>query len=290
MFRDDLFAGGKVLITGGGTGLGRAMAERIAALGGNLVICGRREGVLRDAAEAMRAAYGVAVDTYPLDIRDQRAVEDMLEDVFARGPLTGLVNNAAGNFIARTEDLSVGGFEAIARIVMHGTFYVTQGVGKRWIAGGHTGSVVSIVTTWVRHGSPYIVPSAMAKSAVHAMTMSLAAEWGHHGIRLNAIAPGEIPTEGMNKRLTPGMEPGERTRAVNPMGRTGTLDEIANLCAFLLADGCGWLTGETIALDGAQHLALAASHYMTLREWGDAEWREAREAIRATNTADRAGR
>src|ERR1700721_2963606 len=143
------------------------------------------------------------------------AVEAMIEEIFRDGPLTGLVNNAAGNFISRTEDLSPRGFDAIANIVMHGTFYVTQAVGKRWIAAKQKGSVVSIVVTWVRNGGPFVVPSAMSKSAVQAMTMSLAAEWGAHGIRLNAIAPGEIPTEGMSKRLNPGESPGARTAAAN---------------------------------------------------------------------------
>ena len=128
-----------------------------------------------------------------------------------RGPLTDLINNAAGNFISRTEDFSPRGFDAVANIVMHGTFYVTHAVGRRWIAGGHRGNVVSIVVTWIDNGSPYVVPSAMSKSAIHAMTMSLATEWGRYGIRLNAIAPGEIPTEGAGKRLNPGGEPGART-------------------------------------------------------------------------------
>ena len=132
----------------------------------------------------------------------------MVEEIFAAGPLTGLVNNAAGNFISRTEDLSPRGFDAIANIVMHGTFYVTHAVGKRWIAGGHRGAVVSITVTWTRNGGPFVVPSAMSKSAMQAMTMSLATEWGRYGIRLNAIAPGEIPTEGMSKRLSPGADPG----------------------------------------------------------------------------------
>src|SRR6202453_3058805 len=145
-----------------------------------------------------------------------RRVDAMVDDIFAGGPLTDLINNAAGNFISRTEDLSPRGFDAVANIVMHGTFYVTHAVGRRWIACGHRGSVVSIVVPWINNGSPYVVPSAMSKSAIHAMTMSLATEWGRYGIRLNTIAPGEIPTEGMSKRLNPGDEPGARTIARNP--------------------------------------------------------------------------
>ena len=210
----------------------------------------------------------------------------MIEEIFRDPPLTSLINNAAGNFIARTEDLSPRGFDAIANIVMHGTFYVTQAVGKRWITQGMRGSVVSIVVTWVRNGGPFVVPSAMSKAAVQAMTMSIASEWGRYGIRLNAIAPGEIPTEGMSKRLNPGQEPGTETQAANPMGRVGRIEELQNLAAFLLSDGCEWLTGETIAMDGAQALATGGNFY-ELRKWGDAEWRAAREAIEAQNARPR---
>ena len=185
----------------------------------------------------------------------------------ATGPLTGLVNNAAGNFISRTEDLSPRGFDAIANIVMHGTFYVTQAVGKRWIAAKQKGSVVSIAVTWVRNGGPFVVPSAMSKAAIQAMTMSLAQEWGRYGIRLNAIAPGEIPTEGMSKRLMPGAEPGA-SAARNPMGRVGRMEELQNLATFLMSDGCEWLSGETIVMDGAEALATGGNFY-ELRRWGD---------------------
>ena len=289
MFQGGLFDGKRILVTGGGTGLGRAMSERFLELGADVVICGRRENVLSETAAALTDAHGGRVDTYGVDIRNAAAVDEMIADIFANGGLTGLVNNAAGNFIARTEDLSPRGFDAIANIVMHGTFYVTQAVGKRWIGAAEPGSVVSILTTWIRNGGPFVVPSAMSKSAVGAMTMSLAAEWGHYGIRLNAIAPGEIPTEGMNKRLMPGAEPGARTVARNPMGRVGTLEEIQNLAVFLLSDGCPWLNGEIIALDGAQALATGGNFY-ELRDWGDAEWRAAREAIEATDARDRKDR
>ena len=288
MFQPDLFKGQRILVTGGGTGLGRAMAERMLGLGAEIVICGRREGVLREAAAEM-GGKGGRVDCYPLDIRNAQAVEEMVEDCFATGGLTGLLNNAAGNFIARTEDLSPRGFDAVANIVMHGTFYVTQAVGKRWIAAGTGGNVLSIVVTWVRNGGPFVVPSAMSKAAVAAMTKSLAAEWGRHGIRLNAVAPGEIPTPGMSKRLNPGEEPGARTVAANPMGRVGTMEELGDLAAFLLSGRCGWLSGEVIAMDGAQALATGGNFY-ELRHWGDAEWKAAREAIEATNAKDRQAR
>src|ERR1700687_4350614 len=213
----------------------------------------------------------------------------MVADIFADGPLTDLINNAAGNFISRTQDLSPRGFDAIANIVMHGTFYVTQAVGKRWISGKTRGNVVSIVTTWVRNGSPFVVPSAMSKAAVHAMTMSLATEWGRYGIRLNAIAPGEIPTEGMSKRIKPGDEAGARTIAANPMGRVGKMEELQNLAVFLISGGCDWIHGETIAMDGGPGVAWGGNFFQ-LRDWADADWTQARESIKAQNEKDRAAR
>jgi hypothetical protein len=164
MFVDGLFAGKKILVTGGGTGLGKAMAERFLELGAEIAICGRRKGVCDATAEALMKAQGGRVSSYGVDIRDAAAVEAMVDEIFREGPLTGLVNNAAGNFISRTEDLSPRGFDAIANIVMHGTFYVTQAVGKRWIAAEQKGSVVSIAVTWVRNGGPFVVPSAMSKA------------------------------------------------------------------------------------------------------------------------------
>ncbi|MFC0283426.1 SDR family oxidoreductase [Camelimonas abortus] len=291
MFQKDLLKGKRILVTGGGTGLGKAMSEGFLSLGADVVICGRRKGVLDEAAKEMTGRYGGRVDTFACDIRDFNAVDAMVEEIFQNGaPLTGLVNNAAGNFISRTEDLTPGGFNAIANIVMHGTFYVTHAVGKRWIARKLPGSVISILATWVRNGGPYVVPSAMSKAAVNVMTQSLAAEWGRYGIRLNAIAPGEIPTEGMSSRLSPGQKPGERAARWNPMGRHGTFEELQNLASFLLSDGCTWLNGETIALDGAQGLATGGNFYTALRDWTDEDWRKARELIRQQNEKDRAQR
>ena len=289
MFQKDLLKGKRILVTGGGTGLGRGMSEKFLELGADVVICGRRKVLLDQAAGEMMKAYGGKVDTFGLDIRDAAGVEHMVEEVFASGPLTGLVNNAAGNFISRTEDLSPRGFDAVANIVMHGTFYVTHAVGKRWIENKQPGAVVSITTTWIRNGSPFVVPSAMSKSAINAMTMSLAAEWGRYGIRLNCIAPGEIPTEGMSKRLNPGEEPGARSKRRNPQGREGTMEELQNLATFLLSDGCKWLSGETIAMDGGQALAMGGNFY-ELREWSADQWREARERIETQNAKDRAQR
>ncbi len=289
MFAPQLLAGRRILVTGGGTGLGKAMAAKFLGLGAEVHICGRRKSVCDETATELMAAHGGRVESHGVDIRDAAAVDAMIESIFARGPLTDLVNNAAGNFIARTQDISSRGFDAVANTVMHGTFYVTHAVGRRWIAGGHRGNVVSITVTWVRNGGPFVVPSAMSKAAIHAMTMSLAAEWGRYGIRLNTIAPGEIPTEGMSKRLNPGEEPGARTKAANPMGRVGTLEELQNLATFLISGGCDWINGETIAMDGAQALATGGNFY-ELRAWSDADWKAARDAIVAQNEKDKAQR
>jgi len=215
----------------------------------------------------------------------------MVEEIFRDGPLTDLVNNAAGNFISPTESLSPRGFDAIANIVMHGTFYVTQAVGKRWIArgwkpGDPMRAVMSIIVTWVENGGPFVVPSAMSKSAILTMTRSLAIEWARYGIRLNAVGPGEIPTEGMSKRLSPGTEPGARAKAVNPMGRVGTNDELNNLATFLLSSGCDWLTGQAIMMDGGGYLATGGNFY-ELRHWTPEQWSEARALIEAQNKKDR---
>ena len=289
MFKDGLLRDRRILVTGGGTGLGKGMAEKFLALGAEVFICGRRKSVCEATAAELMAKHGGKVTSYGIDIRDAAAVDAMVADIFASGPLTDLINNAAGNFISRTQDLSPRGFDAIANIVMHGTFYVTHAVDKRWIAGNHRGNVVSIVVTWVHNGGPYVVPSAMSKSAVHTMTMSLATEWAGHGIRLNAIAPGVIPTEGASKRLSPGEIPGEGTARENPMGRVGRVEELQNLATFLIADGCEWLTGQTITLDGGQSHATGANFY-ALRHWTDAQWQAAREAIKAQNEKDRAQR
>jgi NAD(P)-dependent dehydrogenase (short-subunit alcohol dehydrogenase family) len=198
VFAPGIFQGHRILITGGGTGLGREMAAKFLALGADLYICGRRKGVVDQTAVELMAEHGGSVKAYQVDIKDAQAVDTMIQWIWDDGgPLTGLVNNAAGNFISRTEDLSPRGFDAIAGIVLHGTFYTTHAVGKRWIAGGHKGSVLSIVVTWVWTGSPFVVPSAMSKAGVHVMTQSLAVEWGRYGIRLNGWHP--IKTTPLNR-------------------------------------------------------------------------------------------
>lgn len=287
MFKDGLLAGKRILVTGGGSGLGREIAERYLALGARLYICGRRKAVLEETAAELVARHGGAVGTFALDIRNAADVQQMVDAIWADGgPLDGLVNNAAGNFVSRTQDLSPRGFDAVADIVLHGTFYVTQAVGKRWIAGGHPGTVLSVVVTWVRTGAPFVVPSAMSKAGIDVMTKSLAVEWGPYGIRLNAIAPGIFPTEGANKRLSPGAE--WRDGVVrNPMHRVGRMSELQNLAVFLMADGVEWLTGETIAIDGAGHYQNGAS-FTELADLSDAQWAELRVAIRRQDERDKA--
>jgi NAD(P)-dependent dehydrogenase (short-subunit alcohol dehydrogenase family) len=287
MFKDGLLAGRRILVTGGGSGLGREITAAYLALGAQVYICGRRKPVLEETAAELMAAHGGSVKTFALDIRDAAAVDAMAEAIWADGgPLDGLVNNAAGNFVSRTQDLSPRGFDAVAGIVLHGTFYVTQAVGKRWIAGGHPGSVLSIVVTWVRTGAPFVVPSAMSKAGIDVMTKSLAVEWGPHRIRLNAIAPGIFPTEGANKRLSPTQEWKDGV-VRNPMQRVGRMSELQNLAVFLMADGVEWLTGETIAIDGAGHYQNGAS-FTELADLDDEQWAAMREAIRRKDEADKA--
>src|SRR3954471_2338 len=291
MFKEDLLKGKRILITGGGTGLGKEIAARYLELGAELWLAGRRGPVLDACAKELMSKFGGTVRTHSVDIRDAAAVDAMIQRIWDEsGPLTGLVNNAAGNFISPTKDLSPNGFNAIANIVFHGTFYVTHAVGKRWIAGGHKGSVVSILVTWVHTGSPYVVPSAMSKAGLHVMTKSLAVEWGRYGIRLNAIAPGPFPTEGATKRLRPdgGFQDSSQ---MNPMRRVGKMEELQNLATFLMADGCEWLTGETIAVDGGGYLATGSGGYFTeLDRLSDADWDKMRAMIKAQNDKDRAGR
>jgi len=291
MFQPGLLKGKRILVTGGGTGLGREMADKYLELGAEIYICGRRNEMLAQTAKELMQKRGGSVKTRAVDIRDAESVDKMIEWIWNDGgPLTGLVNNAAGNFISRTEDLSHRGFDAIANTVFHGTFYTTHAVGKRWIKEGDKGSVVSIIVTWVWTGSPFVVPSAMSKAGIHVMTQSLAVEWGRYGIRLNAIAPGVFPTEGAGKRLHPGKDGKDRdAAAANPMHRHGRMPELQNLATFLMADGCEWLTGQTIALDGAGWQANGAS-FTEMLKWGDAEWDEARALIKAQNEKDKAQR
>ena len=288
MFKEDLLKGKRILITGGGTGLGKEMASHYAKHGADLYICGRRENVLKETANQLIDDFGVNVKYETLDIRASSDVESYIERIFEEGPLDGLVNNAAGNFISPTKDLSHKGFDAIANIVFHGTFYITHSVGKRWIESKHKGSIVSILTTWVWTGSPYVVPSAMSKSGINAMTQSLAAEWGKYGIKVNAIAPGPFPTKGAWERLNPGTGDDNSMGSI-PLGRVGEMEELQNLATFLMADGCDYLTGQTIAIEGAQYLT-GGGTFSNLDKLSDEDWEQMRAMIRSSNNKDKADR
>ncbi|OOG42990.1 SDR family oxidoreductase [Polaromonas sp. A23] len=286
MFKDDLLQGKRILVTGGGSGLGREIAARYLQLGAEVYICGRRKPVLDETAAELMKLHGGSVKTFAVDIRRAADVAQMVDAIWADGgALHGLVNNAAGNFVSRTQDLSPNGFDAVANIVLHGTFYVTQAVGKRWIADKLPGSIVSVVVTWVRSGAPFVVPSAMSKAGIDVMTKSLSVEWGPYGIRLNAIAPGIFPTEGANKRLSPNADWKDGV-VRNPMNRVGRMNELQNLAVFLMADGVEWLTGETIAIDGAGHRQNGAS-FTDLADLSDEQWQAMREAIRKRDEQDK---
>ena len=289
MFKEDLLKGKRILVTGGGTGLGKEMASHYGQHGADLYICGRRENVLKDTATEIEDKYGVKVNYETLDIRASSDVESYIDQIFQEGPLDGLVNNAAGNFISPTKDLSHKGFDAIANIVFHGTFYITHSVGKRWIEQKLKGSIISILTTWVWTGSPYVVPSAMSKSGLHAMTQSLAAEWGKYGIKVNAIAPGPFPTKGAWDRLNPGGENDSDFMGSVPVGRLGEMNELQNLATFLMADGCDYLTGQTIAIDGAQYLT-GGGTFSALDKVSEEDWEQLRAMIRSSNDKDKANR
>ncbi|MCG8987024.1 SDR family oxidoreductase [Delftia acidovorans] len=285
IYKPGLLKGERILVTGGGTGLGRVMAEAFLMMGADIHLCGRRGAVVEQTAQELVQQHGGRATGHACDVRQPEAVEQMIEAIWADGgALTGLVNNAAGNFVSRTEDLSMRAFDAVANIVMRGSFNLTLECGRRWLAEGRKASVLSILTTWVWNGSAFTVPSAMAKSGVHAMTQSLAVEWGNRGIRFNAIAPGLFPTEGMSARLNP--QGGEHVRADNPMGRNGRMPELANLAVFLMSRQAEYLTGQTIAIDGGQYQA-TGGNFAGLASWSDQDWANARSAIESRNAADR---
>ena len=259
------------------------MAQRFAELGASLVLCGRRLHTLQATAERLASQGAAPVQVLACDIRDAAQVDSMLDAIWLAGPLHALVNNAAATFIAQTEHLSTRALDAVLATTLHGALYCTMGVGRRWIGDGsqpaQPGVVLSILSTSVRTGRAFTVPSAIAKSGLQAMTRSLAVEWGGHGIRLVAIAPGSFPTPGASAQLMPGQRaqasaPGARV----PLGRVGHPDELANLAAFLLSAGAGYVSGETVAIDGAAHLRSSGAE--DLLAWTPEDW-QAQRARRA---------
>jgi NAD(P)-dependent dehydrogenase (short-subunit alcohol dehydrogenase family) len=274
MFIPDLLAGKRILITGGGTGLGRAMADRFLQLGATVYICGRRSGVLETTAFELEPISPGHVHQRTCDVRDTVAVESLLDAIWTDGPLDILVNNAAGNFLAKTEELSLRAFEAVIGIVLNGSLNTTLGCGRRWLAAKRTATVLNIVTTYAASGSgsAYVVPSAIAKAGVMALTTSLAVEWGPRGIRLNGIAPGPIPTEGAFSRLMPSLDLEKLALRRVPLHRFGTPAELANLAAFLISDGCTYINGDVVVMDGGEWLQGAGEFSYAGQVLADADW------------------
>jgi len=275
MFEKGLLKGKRILITGGGSGLGAAMGRRFLELGADLVICGRRLELLEVTAADMRERTGGKVMAIRCDIRDGAAVDAMMDAVWGAAPIDVLVNNAAATFIAQTEHLSLRAADAILAPTLHGTMYCTLAAGKRWIEGKRKGVVLSILSTSTITGRAFTVPSAMAKSAVLAMTRSLAVEWGPKGVRTVAIAPGAFPTPGATGQLRPeGRDQGWASR--NPLGRAGEHSELANLASFLISDEAGYINGEMVVQDGGAHLRSSGAE--DLLQWSDAQWERQRAA------------
>lgn len=246
--------GRRILVTGGGSGLGLAMTKRFLALGARVAIAGRSEERLQAALAELDA--GEACLAQSADVRDPASVQAMVDAVLARtGGIDVLVNNAAGNFLAATEDLSPNGFDAVVRTVLHGTFHASSAVGRHMIERGTGGTILNIVTTYAWTGSAFVVPSAAAKAGVLAMTRSLAVEWATYGIRCVAIAPGPFPTEGAFSRLIPTSDAEAMMRARIPLQRFGRPSELAELAAFLVSDAAGFINGECITIDGGEWLA-----------------------------------
>ena len=274
MFEKGLLRDKRILITGGGSGLGAAMGRRFLELGAELVICGRRREMLESTATGMRAAGG-KVAAIACDIRDGAAVEAMMEEIWREAPLDVLVNNAAATFIAQTDRLSFRAADAILAPTLHGAMYCTIAAGRRWVDGSRKGVVLSILSTSTITGRAFTVPSAMAKSALLAMTRSLAVEWGPKGIRTVAIAPGAFPTAGASGQLRPeGRDSSWAAR--NPLGRVGEHRELADLASFLISDAAGYINGEMVVQDGGAHLRSSGAE--DLLQWSEAQW----DALRAS--------
>jgi NAD(P)-dependent dehydrogenase (short-subunit alcohol dehydrogenase family) len=278
MFQPDLLKSKRILITGGGTGLGRAMADRFLQLGAAVYICGRKADILQQTCRELADRTSGEIGSFVCDVRERDAVEQMIAKIWDDGPLNILVNNAAGNFLARTEELSSRAWEAVLGIVLHGTVNLTLACGQRWLKARRQATVLNISTTYaaIGSGSAYVVPSAVAKAGVLALTQSLAVEWGPRGIRLNAIAPGPIRTEGAFSRLLPRKDLEQHALVRIPLRRFGTLEEFANLAAFLVSDGCTQINGEVVVMDGGEWLQGASEFSHIGQLLSESDWQHLR--------------
>mgnify|MGYP001130412829 CR=1 FL=1 len=283
MLRDDALKGKTIIVTGGGTGLGKSISRYLLQLGANITICSRRQSVIDETAKELMDETGGQVLAVPCDVRNTADIEAVLAKTIEKfGKVDGLLNNSAGNFISPTERLSYKAFDTIVDIVLRGTYYFTLAVGKYWIENNIPGTVLNISTTYATTGSGYVVPSAVAKGGALIMTKSLAAEWGKYGIRLNAIAPGPFPTKGAWDRLFPEplmkmMDPVSRI----PLKRVGEHGELANLAAYLLSDYSGFITGECITIDGGE--VLAAGEFNHLEAVSSEQWDMIEQSIKQAN-------
>jgi len=262
MFQNDLLQGKRILVTGGGTGLARTISRRLLELGAVVTLVGREKSELDDAVRELSSVGGGKVTSHELDVSVGASVDSVIGKIWADGPLDGLVSYADDMFVSRTEDINPDEFDTIADTVMHGAFYVTNAVGKRWIASGRKGSIVSVVATYVWTGSAFVTPTSMSKAGIAAMTQGLAVEWGPKGIRVNAMAlgtgGGSIDTDAI------------------PMRRNSEPGELANLAVFLLSDRCAYLTGEIIAIDGGQWLN-GAGTFTRHANMPDEDWKALRK-------------
>lgn len=262
MFSNTLLANKVIIVTGGASGLGLAMSEMFLKLGAKVAICGRSEEKLEKAKETL-AEHG-SIFTKSTNVRNPDEVNAFIEAVLSEfGEVSGLVNNAAGNFYSPSEDLTPNGFKAIVDTVLHGSFHCSQAVGKHWIDSKTTGAILNIVTTYTQTGSAFVLPSACAKAGVVAMTTTLAYEWAHYGIRVNGLAPGPIPTEGAWKRLVPNADFEELYRQRLPYKRFGKPEELANVAAFLLSDLSSYINGAILPMDGGEHLQGGEFNFLT---------------------------
>lgn len=272
MFSESMLSGKRVLVTGGGTGLGRSIAQRAVELGASVTIVGRREAVLQEAATALDALGRAPTRTIACDLRDGDQVASMMEQAWADGPLDVLVNNAAGTILSKTERLSARAVDAVLRTSLHGALYATLEAGRRWIDAGRPGVLMYTLASGFEDGRPFMVPLTVAKGGLQTLIRSLAVEWGPHRIRTVGIAPGNFPTPGAAARLQTGRS-ADPARDI-PLGRVGKHRELADLYAFLMSDLASYLTGETITLDGGK--GLRSNGVEDLFGWTPEQW----EALR----------